>query len=101
MFRFNGGKEMRYGRCDGSDLSLNFVAPLLAESIFHALLVQPLATTFQVADMLSDGFVHGDRVAYKPRLKRSMPNTFGQMHLSAKSLSSVFVISFGSEVLQC
>lgn len=44
---------------DGSDLGFDFVAPLLAESIFQALLIQPLPTAFQVANVLSDGFIHG------------------------------------------
>jgi hypothetical protein len=63
---FNGCKEVRDGRCDGSDLSLNFITPLLAESISHALLMQVLAATLQALDVLSDRFIHGNRVAYNP-----------------------------------
>ena len=54
-----GRKEMLHRRCNGSNLGLNFVAPRLADSGFHALLMQPLATAFQVANVLSDSFVHG------------------------------------------
>lgn len=71
--------EMRDRRCEGSDFSLDFLAALLAESIFHALLMQALATTLEVLDVLSDGYLHGNRVAYKPLLNRSMPNTFGSL----------------------
>lgn len=48
---------MRDGRCNGSDLRPSFVEPLLAE-IFHALLMQQLATAFQVADVFSHSFIH-------------------------------------------
>lgn len=54
----NGCEEMRDRRCNGSDFGLDFVAPLLGESVFETLLIQPLATAFQVADVLSDGFIH-------------------------------------------
>jgi hypothetical protein len=42
----NGCEEMRDRRCNGSDFGFDFVAPLLGESVFKTLLIQPLATAF-------------------------------------------------------
>lgn len=65
MLCLNGRKEILHCRCNHSDLSFNFVAPLLSQSISHALLMQSLAMALQVAKVLTNGFVHGNRVACK------------------------------------
>jgi hypothetical protein len=74
LFCLKRRRKIRHRRGDGSDLGLDFVAALLAELMVHALVVQTLATGFQLTDMLSDGFIHPNRVAYKHSEHGSTPN---------------------------